>query len=355
MSSIDYKGKVFLITGGLGFIGGHLAKWLLSKGAEVYIIDNKLMTPRKNSRQAYNMNMLLNLGINYGHLLVGDISNISEIRARRTRIPNEIFCTIHLAAHTGVSRDGKISGGDYFATNINGTKNIVDIFAPMSTHFINFSSSNVYGDNKDYYISENSETNPINAYGVSKLEAEGYCKEFIESEDTGLLKSLITLRPFNIYGPNYKNGAAIYEFAKNILRNMACNIYNLGESIRTYIYVDDVVNMVDKVLCYMDDSSNFINKRSTPIYDVFNIGGSIKNTISTNNLVEMVYAKISSKITRDLLPLRTIYCKSEVDEISRSIPDMTKAKFLLGEMSSIALDDGLDIYIDWVISNESKS
>lgn len=346
---IDYKGKVFLITGGLGFIGGHLIKWLLSKGAEVYIIDNRLMTPKKNSRQAYNMNMFLNLGINYGHLLIGDINDIFELKARQTKIPNEIFCTIHLAAHTGVSRDGKISIGDYFTTNINGTKNIVDIFAPMSKHFINFSSSNVYGDCKDYYISENSETNPINAYGRSKLEAENYCREFVEDGDVGLLKSMITLRPFNVYGSNYKKGAAIYEFVNNILKDLPCTVYNLGEDIRTYIYVDDVVKIIDKLLGYMDDQSNFIGHLSKPKYEVFNIGASYENIISVNKLAEMIYNKLSVKI-ENLSPLKITYCISESDEIKQSIPDMNKISFLLGDNKFTTLSDGLDKYIDWILS-----
>ena len=135
---IDYKGKVFLITGGLGFIGGHLIKWLLSKGAEVYIIDNKLMTPRKNSRQAYNMNIFLNLGINYGHLLIGNINDIFELKARLTKIPNEIFCTIHLAAHTGVGRDGKISIGDYFTTNIIDFLNLFILLFLSFFYVVNF-------------------------------------------------------------------------------------------------------------------------------------------------------------------------------------------------------------------------
>ena len=199
------ENKVIVLTGGLGFIGGHLANYFINKGAKVYILDK---FDKDCPRHLYNYKVLKHKNYERNFIEL-DITNGRIYKNIANKLPSAIYYTIHLAALTGVRSD--IDSGLYFQTNVYGTKNTIKYLALKSQHFINFSSSNIYGNCKALKITENEKRIPINIYGYSKMFAEMACEKlFNDSIKSSNLKSITTLRPFNIYGTNYKECMVVF-------------------------------------------------------------------------------------------------------------------------------------------------
>lgn len=247
------ENEKILITGGLGFVGSNLSK-SFSRFNEVLILDNK----------KYNL-------IEFKNKTNINIENI-DIRSKNiSKIINLYKPTIvvHCAAQTSVI-DSIKDPETTKSINIDGTYNLLNEVKKLDNCYFTFISSGgaIYGDPKYLPVDEKHPENPISEYGVSKLEGERLIsKTFHKSKINYSI-----LRPSNIYGPHQKSQNVIPIFIDNMIKNKEIIIYGDGNSSRDYIYIDDLVKIIDifctkKIVSKINVCSNFEVK----IIDIYNI------------------------------------------------------------------------------------
>jgi len=214
----------YVITGGAGFIGSHLAE-ALAMDHEVVVIDDLFSGKQEN---------IAHIPVKFVEGSVTDFSLLKQIFEGSDGI-------FHEAAITSVPRSVK-DPLPTNETNITGTLNVLLAAKEMNVRKVVFaSSSSVYGDTPVLPKTENMPLNPMSPYGVSKLTGEQYCKIF--SELYGL--KTVSLRYFNVFGPRQdpqsEYSAVIPKFITRILKNESPVIYGDGKQTRDFTYVKDVV------------------------------------------------------------------------------------------------------------------
>jgi len=178
------------------------------------------------------------------HELVGyDIKVNDDIRDRRKLeylFETENFdIVIHLAALTGVRR-GELYPDEYISTNVIGTKNLVELSEKYGVkHFINFSSSSIYGESKKA-LSEVDMPNPNSIYGMTKLMAEQIVRR----------SSLewTTIRPFTVYGENGRPDQVLVKWANEVNAGKPITFYGDGNTVRGYTYLGDLIRGVKLII-----------------------------------------------------------------------------------------------------------
>ena len=310
------KNKKIFLTGGAGFIGTAIIKRLIN--------DNKIVVYDTLQRNALKDTDLLdhpNLT-----LIQGDILDDKKLK-KAIRGSNIV---IHLAAIAGVDTVIK-NPVKTMKVNMIGTYNVLEAAMTLNNieRFINFSTSEVYGQYA-YKLQENDTASmgPVGearwTYAVSKLAAEhlaySYYKEF------GL--PVVSIRPFNVYGPMQVGEGAVHVFITRALRNEDIEIHGDGDQIRSWCYIEDVVDAV--MLCL---------EKEEAIGHVFNIGNP-RGTITILSLAEKIVNICKSKSKIVFVP------KNYVD-VELRIPDIDKAKKILGYKPKVDLDEGLRLTVEW--------
>ena len=247
------KKEKILITGGLGFVGSNLTNFF-SELNEVLILDIENSNP-------YQIKTSPNV----------EIENI-DIRSEKISKIISLFkptSIIHCAAQTSVI-DSIKDPEKTKSINIEGTNNLVSEIKKLDGCYFTFISSGgaIYGEPKYLPVDEKHSVNPISEYGKSKLEGEKIVSKL-------LYKSKIEysiLRPSNIYGPKQKSQNVIPIFINKMLKNNKIIIYGDGNSTRDYIYIDDLVNIINffctkKISSKINLSSNYEVK----IIDIYKI------------------------------------------------------------------------------------
>ncbi|WP_440946618.1 NAD-dependent epimerase/dehydratase family protein [Methanosarcina sp. T3] len=313
------KKKIFL-TGGSGFIGTKIVERLIEDN-EIVVYD----TLQRNSLK--NTNILEHPNLD---LIKGDVLDFEKLKDSIKG--SEIV--IHLAAIAGIDTVIK-SPTKTMSVNYIGTSNVLKAASELKNiyRFIDFSTSEVYGSYA--YKRDESDVTTMGAvgearwtYSISKLAAEhlthSYHKEF------GL--PTISIRPFNIYGPGQIGEGAIHNFIKRAINNEDILIHGDGDQIRSWCYVDDIVDGI--ILCLE-------NKQG--IGQVFNIGNP-RATITILSLAEKIksIAESSSEI---------IFVPKNYVDVELRIPDIKKSKELLGYSPKIDLNEGLKKTIEWYKKN----
>ena len=219
-----------LVTGGGGFIGKHLVKYLLKKEHQITIFDNFSNSNRETTLE------LQEKGVK---IIEGDIVKIDELSSA---IQNHDI-VIHLAAKISVEESIK-DPSETFHVNVDGTKNV--LIACEKNHvkkLIVASSAAVYGEGlQNSKLVESSKINPISPYGESKVMMENEIKKITENNDM----DYVILRFFNIYGKNQspEYAGVITKFIKKIEMNQSLEIFGDGMQTRDFISVKDVVNSI---------------------------------------------------------------------------------------------------------------
>ena len=247
------KKEKILITGGLGFVGSNLTNFF-SELNEVLILDIENSNP-------YQIKTSPNV----------EIENI-DIRSEKISKIISLFkptSIIHCAAQTSVI-DSIKDPEKTKSINIEGTNNLVSEIKKLDGCYFTFISSGgaIYGEPKYLPVDEKHSVNPISEYGKSKLEGEKIVSKL-------LYKSKIEysiLRPSNIYGPKQKSQNVIPIFINKMLKNNEIIIYGDGNSTRDYIYIDDLVNIIN-LFCTKKISSkiNLSSNYEVKIIDIYKI------------------------------------------------------------------------------------
>ena len=296
VNRIELSNKTILVTGAAGFIGANLVKRLLSDFENVRIIGID------------NMNDYYDVALKEFRLkeireLVGSTSNSFEFikdTIADKNVINSIFekyspsVVVNLAAQAGVRYS--ITNPDvYIESNIIGFYNILEACRnhPVE-HLVYASSSSVYGSNKKVpYSTEDKVDNPVSLYAASKksneLMAHAYSKLY-NIPSTGL-------RFFTVYGPAGRPDMAYFGFTNKLIKGDKIQIFNFGNCLRDFTYVDDIVEGVVRVMQGAPEKKNGEDGLPIPPYAVYNIGNS-----SPENLLEFVNILQEELVSAGVLP-----------------------------------------------------
>lgn len=301
-----------LITGGAGFIGSHLAKALLAKGAEVGILDN---FDDFYSPQAKRQN-IAGLAVK---LFTADIRNPEAVRAAASEGWDAI---VHLAALAGV-RPSIANPRAYVETNVTGTLNVLEAARAARVGQVIFgSSSSVYGASGKGPFKESSPLPAtLSPYAATKVAGEQLCSVY--SHLHGIRCTV--LRFFTVYGHGQRPDLAISKFTRAMLEGRQIPFHGDGSSRRDYTHVSDIVAGISAALGY----------RKTP-YEVFNLGSGHRITLA--KLVETLEQIIGKKALIKQLP-------AQAADMLETWADIGKAQRLLKYEPRTRLQAGLKAFV----------
>lgn len=292
----------FVITGGAGFIGSHIAKHLVEKNHDVVVVDNLSRGRLENLSKIKEQ-------IEFKKMDILDFNSLKKVIFNSDGI-------FHQAALTSVP-ESFIQKEKYHNVNVKGTENIFKLAKEFEKKVVFASSSSIYGNTTTIPIQENFEKNPINPYGITKLDDEKLAKKF---HDLGL--SVIGLRYFNVYGIGQTNDYAgvITKFIDQINVNKSPIIFGDGTHTRDFISVEDVAK------------ANLLSMESNTDFSFLNIGTGISTSIK--ELAELMIELSGKKleISFDDLPL---------GDVKDSLADVSLAKKLINWNYETSLKNGL--------------
>lgn len=219
--------NVYLVTGGAGFIGSHIAEALVLRGHEVRVLDN-FSTGKRENIAAFSEKTTV---------VVGDIRDRTAVNAAMEGVDY----VLHQAALPSVPRSIEDPCGSN-AVNVDGTLNVLEAVRQYKVkRMVYASSSSVYGDEETLPKSEDMPTRPKSPYALTKLAGELYCR--IYTEIFGL--PTVSLRYFNVFGPrqdpNSQYSAVIPIFVAALMHGKRATIFGDGEHSRDFTYVENVV------------------------------------------------------------------------------------------------------------------
>jgi UDP-glucose 4-epimerase len=310
------SGKRILITGGAGFIGTTLARRLVGDN-EIVAFDNLHRDTLTGSELASNENLTF---------VQGDLLDAEAVIAAARGATHIVHC-------------GGIAGVDAvrqspvttMRVNLIGTYNVLE--AALATEgverFVDFSTSEVFGTYA-FRVAETSVTTTGSVgearwtYAVSKLAGEHMAHAY--HEELGL--PTVSVRPFNVYGPGQVGGGAIRAFIEAALAGRDLTIHGDGSQIRAWCYVDDMVEAV--LLCL---------ERLEAVGQSFNIGNP-RSAVTIYDLATRI-KRLSG------CPGEIVFQPLHYTDVELRIPNVDKAREVLGFEASVELDEGLERTIAW--------
>ena len=312
-----------LITGGVGFIGSHLAERLLEIGDKVSVIDN-LSTGNKE-----NINSIITHSD--FEFIEGDIRDIKLLEP--LIVKSDVI--YHLAAAVGV----KLIAEDpvhTIETNIGGTELVLDIANKFGKKILIASSSEVYGKNEAVPFNEDddivlgSTTMSRWAYACSKAIDEFLGIAFYKQYGLGVVIG----RFFNTIGPRQTGqyGMVVPRFIRKALNNEPIQIFGTGKQTRCFCYVKDLVEAI----------INLMNSEQTA-GKVFNIGSS--EEISIENLADKIIKMTGSKSEKQFVSYEVAY-GVPIEDMMRRVPGLNRIKETIGWEPKTNLDEILKVIIE---------
>ena len=313
-----------LITGCAGFIGFNLANSLLKeKKIKVFGVDNlndyyDVILKKKRLRILNKSNKFFFKKLDLK--LTRNLNNYFD--------NNKIDFVVNFAAQAGV-RHSIENPKVYFDSNLIGFFNLIEVATKHKIkHFIYASSSSVYGDNINFPTSELENTDkPLSFYAATKK-----CNEVIAHSYSSIYKIPTTgLRLFTVYGPYGRPDMSLFKFTKNILDTKKIELYNQGNHLRDFTFIDDVVNLILKLI--------FSPPKSKKIpYEVYNI--------ASNKMIHLksIIKKIE-KETKKTAKIKKIV-KQKAD-VYKTFADTNKIKNKMGKISITNIDKGIKLFINW--------
>jgi len=318
------KDKV-IITGVAGFIGSNLAKKLIDEGCEVIGIDNLSQGFLRNIEKLQASDRF--------SFLEADVRDHDQLT--RQLSSRAINCIVHLAAYK-IPRYGNAL--ETLMVNTKGTESMLNIARAREAKFVFASTSDVYGKNPDLPFNEKanlvlgSSTVKRWAYATSKVFDEHLC--FAYQESFGTRVSII--RFFGGYGPHQNTtwwGGPQSVFIDCAFHDKPMPLHGGGNQTRSFTYVDDMVNGIHLAL-----------KNPRADGEIFNIGND--REISIRELAHMVWGMIrDTEPKTDIIEYESL--SKGYEDVTRRIPDLSKARDLLGYSATVQLEEGLPVTIDW--------
>ena len=307
---------VYLVTGGAGFIGSHLAEELLRGGATVRVVDS-LITGRRD-----NIAHLKRL-----EFIQGDLADIDVAR----RAVAGVEYVLHHAAIPSVPK----SVLDPIASNranVDATLNLLVAAREAGVRRVVYAgSSAAYGDTPTLPKTETMPTAPLSPYALQKLVSEQYCQMFTQLY--GL--ETVTVRYFNVFGPR-QDPSSPYSGVISLFISALCaghrpTIYGDGEQTRDFTYVANVVDGTLLATHAPGASGEVINVAT---------GG----RVSLRQLFETVRSLVGAAV-------EPVYAETRAGDVRDSQADISKARRMLGYDPTVSFEEGLGRTIDWYRSS----
>lgn len=340
-----------LITGTAGFIGYHIANILLQSGFSVIGVDN--FNDYYDVFLKYNRIKQLGIDIETGlskeryeskkyplfTFMKADINNSIFIKKLFNEHQPDIIC--HLAAQAGV-RYSLENPRAYADTNLMGFFNVLDAARETAVkHFIYASSSSVYGLNEKFPLEESDPVDhPVSLYAATKrsneLMAHAY-SHLYNLPTTGL-------RFFTVYGPWGRPDMALIKFTKAIYEGSVISLYNEGNMMRDFTYIDDVVAalyaIITKPLTQDVDSKRSASSPDTSSapFEIFNIGNA--SPVKMLDYINALEYAIGKKATIQLLP-------NELCELTTTWADSSKLAEKYQVTPATPLEKGIKHFVEW--------
>lgn len=326
MKPLDLS-KRYLITGGVGFIGFFLSKALLDKGAQVVGLDNMndyYEVSLKEDRLA-----ILREYPQY-RFIRGDLAE-KEVVFNVFR-DFEPHIVVNLAAQAGVRYS--IDNPDaYIQSNIVGFFNVLEAcrYYPVD-HLVFASSSSVYGGNKKIPFSTDDKVDkPVSLYAATKksneLMAYSYSKLY-QIPLTGL-------RFFTVYGPMGRPDMAYFKFAKKIMADEPIQIYNNGDMLRDFTYIDDIVRGIENILCNPP-----VQDENGAAYKIYNIGNNQPEKLM--DYISVLEKSLGKEAKKEYLPMQP----GDVYETYADVQDLMED---YGFKPSTTIEEGLSKFAEWFL------
>lgn len=319
---MDLKGKQVLVTGAGGFIGSHLAERLVRDGAKVRALVhyNALgswgwldESPRKADIE----------------VVAGDITDAEAVR----QVMTDCEVAFHLAALIAIPYSYR-APGSYVRTNIEGTMNVLQAARQLQTkRVVHTSTSEVYGTARFAPITEDHPLQAQSPYSATKIGADKLAESFHLSFAT----PVVTLRPFNTYGPRQSARAVIPTIITQVLESGTVKLGNVSPT-RDLNFVDDTV-------------AAFVAAATTPGIEGQTIHVGTGREISIGDLATLIGRALGKDFSVQIDAERQRVAASEVE---RLVADPAKAARLLGWSPSVTLEQGIERTIEFFRGNAHR-
>lgn len=333
-----------LVTGAAGFIGFHLSKRLTERGDTVIGIDNLNDYYDVNLKLARLKQLEPNNNFSFQKI------DIADRNAMTTLFKDINFdAVVNLAAQAGVRYSLK-NPHAYMDANIIGFCNILEGCRHHGVKNLVFaSSSSVYGANTKQPFSESDNIDhPLALYAASKkaneLMAHSYASLY-QLPCTGL-------RFFTVYGPWGRPDMALFAFTKNILNDQPIDVFNHGDMIRDFTYVDDIV---DGIIPTIDNPAapnpNWSSDNPDPAssyapFRVYNIGSS--NPVKLLDFIEALEKFLGKKAQRNNLPM-------QAGDVPSTFANTSALNRDFGYQPKRSIEEGIKAFVDWYLGFYSKA
>ena len=325
-----------LVTGAAGFIGMHCAARLLARGDTVIGIDNMNDYYDVSLKQARLDRLLPKAEFTF---IEGDIADRAVMeRLFATEQPDHI---IHLAAQAGV-RYSLENPHAYIDANLQGFMNILEGCRHHKVaHLVYASSSSVYGGNASMPFSEHDNVDhPVSLYAATKKANELMAHTYSHLYDiptTGL-------RFFTVYGPWGRPDMALFSFTQSILAGRPIDVYNKGDMVRDFTYIDDIVEGVIRVLDKPATANDGYDARdpdpatAAAPYRLFNIGNG--NPTPLMDYIEALETALGMTAEKNMMPMQP-------GDVMATSADMAELHQWVGFAPNTDVADGVKKFIDW--------
>ena len=325
-----------LITGAAGFIGFGLAARLLDRGDTVYGIDNLNNYYDVNLKKARLERLSTREKFSFEKLDIADRAGMESLFAR-----NKFDAVMNLAAQAGV-RYSIENPHAYIESNIVGFCNILEGCRHSKVgHLVFASSSSVYGANTRLPFSEHDNIDhPISLYAATKKANELMAHTYAH------LYGLPTtgLRFFTVYGPWGRPDMALFKFTKNILEGKAIEVFNNGNMIRDFTYVDDIVEGVVRVMDRPAEPDPAWNSaapdpaRSRAPYRIYNIGNN--KPVQLMRYIEVLERALGKKAQIEMLPMQP-------GDVPATTADVSALESDIGYRPKTTVEEGVPRFVEW--------
>ncbi len=335
---MDNKCRI-LVTGAAGFIGSFLVQRLLNNGENVLGIDdlNNYYDVNLKKSRLKNIENCFNSSSGYWEFKKISIVNKEKLEdVSKSFNPNIV---INLAAQAGV-RYSIENPKSYIDSNLVGFSNILEICRNLDLdNFIYASSSSVYGENNlTPFREEHNVDRPVSLYAATKKSNEVLAYAYSHLYDI----PTIGLRFFTVYGPWGRPDMAPMIFAKNILKGIPINIFNNGNMIRDFTYIDDVIEGIIKC-CYKPISQdNFFEennkKKSKTRYEIFNIGNN--RPVELDYFIQLLENNFGIKAIKKMRPM-------QMGDVKVTYADTSKLNKWVNYKPNTSIEDGVQKFAKW--------
>ncbi len=316
-----------LVTGGAGFIGGHLAEQFVRDGHDVTVLDTlepfyDIGIKEQNIEVARECAAT---GDGAYTFVEGSVTDEGTLSA----LVEDVDAVYHQAAQAGV-RASVENPEKSHRINVDGTMNLLEAARKTElTRLVHASSSSVYGKPKSLPYQETHPTQPVSPYGASKCAAEHYVRVY--NEVYGM--PTVSLRYFTVYGPRMRPNMAFTNFVSRCLHDEPPIIFGDGTQTRDFTYVADIVEANEALL-----------ETNAADGEVINIGSGGRITI--DELAQIIRDEIDPS-------LDIVYDDARAGDAEHTHADISKANDLFGYEPSVSIKEGARLFVEWYRENQS--